>query len=226
MIPQAQARLMPVSSVRLVCFDLGGVLVRICRSWREGCERAGLPAYDDLDTPESRAARAHWAHQYQLGRIDCREFADGLSAAVGGRYTPAHIRAIHDAWIIAEYPGAGDLLRTLNETGLTTAVLSNTNHGHWARLIPGTNGGEFPSLGLVQHPHASHLLGLAKPDPAIFRAFESRTGIAPSGVLFFDDLEENVSAARTCGWRAEKIDHSGDTVSQIIEHLARHGVRV
>jgi len=217
----------PLPSIRLVCFDLGGVLVRICRSWREGCERAGLPVYDDLDTPGAREARAHWAHQYQLGRIDCGEFARGLSEAAGGRYTPEQVRAIHDAWIIEEYPGVGDLLAGLNgRRDLSTAILSNTNHGHWARLIPGTNGGEFPSLGLVQRPHASHLLGLAKPDPAIFRAFESRTGVEPSGVLFFDDLDENVSAARTCGWRAERIDHAGDTVSQIIEHLARHGVRL
>ena len=216
-----------MSPIRLVCFDLGGVLVRICRSWREGCERAGLPVHDDLDTLETRAARMHWAHQYQLGRIDCDTFTRKLSEALSGRYTPAQIRAIHDAWIIAEYPGVDGLLRRLNESDdLTTAILSNTNQGHWARLLPGTGAGEFPSLALVHRPHASHLLGLAKPDPAIFRAFESRTGSAPDDVLFFDDLEENVAAARACGWRAERIDHDGDTVSQIAEHLARHGVRV
>ncbi len=213
--------------LRLVCFDLGGVLVRICRSWREGCERAGLPVYGDLDTPEARAARTHWAHQYQLGRIDCGTFARGLSDAVGGRYTPEQVRAIHDAWIIAEYPGVAGLLRRLNESvGLTTAILSNTNHGHWQRLLPGASGGEFSSLGLVRHPHASHLLGLAKPDPAIYRVIERRTGVARGDVLFFDDLDENIAAARACGWRAEQIDHAGDTVSQIVDHLARHGVRV
>jgi len=216
-----------VPPVRLICFDLGGVLVRICRSWREGCERAGLQVYDDLDAPAARAARTHWAHQYQLGRIDCDTFARGLSDAVGGRYTPEQVRAIHDAWIIAEYPGVAGLLRRLNESvGLTTAILSNTNHGHWARLIPGVNGGEFPSLGLVRRPYASHLLGLAKPDPAIYRAFELRAQVTPGDVLFFDDLEENVAAARACGWRAERIDHEGDTVAQIVERLATHGVNV
>ncbi|MCW5776376.1 MAG: HAD-IA family hydrolase [Phycisphaeraceae bacterium] len=213
--------------VRLICFDLGGVLVRICRSWREGCERAGLPVYDDLDTPDARAARTHWAHQYQLGRIDCDTFARGLSDALRGRYTPEQVRAIHDAWIIAEYPGVAGLLGSLNEsTGLTTAILSNTNHGHWQRLLQGANGGEFPSLGLVRHPHASHLLGLAKPDPTIYHAFVARTGTTPGDVLFFDDLDENVAAARACGWRAERIDHAGDTVAQIIDLLATHGVDV
>src|SRR5688572_14461546 len=30
------------TSVRLVCFDLGGVLVRIARGWDDACRRAGV----------------------------------------------------------------------------------------------------------------------------------------------------------------------------------------
>ena len=37
--------------IRLVCFDLGGVLVKICRSWSDGCRAAGLDVrIDDIST--------------------------------------------------------------------------------------------------------------------------------------------------------------------------------
>ena len=45
-------------------------------------------------------------------------------------------------------------------------------------------------------------------------------------ILFFDDAEENVQAARAVGWRAERIDPAGDTARQIAEALAQHGVAV
>ena len=34
-----------------------------------------------------------------------------------------------------------------------------------------------------------------KPDPAIYRKVEERTGHLPERILFFDDVPENVSAA-------------------------------
>ncbi len=29
-------------SIQLVCFDVGGVVVRICHTWAEGCAAAGI----------------------------------------------------------------------------------------------------------------------------------------------------------------------------------------
>ena len=41
--------------------------------------------------------------------------------------------------------------------------------------------------------------------------------------VFFDDLAENVSAARACGWNAVHIDHEGDTARQVMAGLRAHG---
>jgi len=43
-------------------------------------------------------------------------------------------------------------------------------------------------------------------------------------VLFFDDLGINVEAARSCGWRAERIDPGAETAPQIRAHLVRYRV--
>ena len=56
---------------RTVCFDLGGVIVRICRSWEEGCHRAGvsLRDHDRFMHDNHRAARAHHTDQHQCGHL-------------------------------------------------------------------------------------------------------------------------------------------------------------
>ena len=46
---------------------------------------------------------------------------------------------------------------------------------------------------------------------------------APS-IVFFDDLAENVEAARAAGWNACPVDPHGDTAGQMRAHLINHGV--
>ncbi|MEO1535088.1 MAG: HAD-IA family hydrolase, partial [Planctomycetota bacterium] len=82
----------------------------------------------------------------------------------------------------------------------------------------------FPVARLLEHRHASHLLGIAKPDAGIYARFESETGYDGSEILFFDDLAENIEAARERGWHAEQIDHTGDTAEQVARCLAAYGV--
>ena len=46
------------------------------------------------------------------------------------------------------------------------------------------------------------------------------------GVIFFDDLEENIAAARSIGWTAHQIDHTRDTAAQMRYHLTRWGLNL
>jgi HAD superfamily hydrolase (TIGR01509 family) len=45
----------------------------------------------------------------------------------------------------------------------------------------------------------SHEIGCRKPAPESFAHVVQAIGVAPAQVLFFDDLEENVAAARAYG---------------------------
>lgn len=204
----------------MVCFDWGGVILRICRSFAQGCERAGLDVRLETDDRELYSVRHALSGAYQLGRLDERAFFEGVSRSMRGAYSPDEIAMIHDAWLIEEYPGVRTLVDDLHRLGgVETGMLSNTNARHWARRER-----DFTTAGLLGSQHASHLLGLAKPDPAIFRAFERRTGQAPGGIVFFDDLPENVDAARRAGWRGVLIDHVGDTAAQMRSALRDLGV--
>ena len=210
---------------RMIVFDWGGVILRICRGFEQGCAQAGLDVRPAAMTPDRVAARRAIAQSYQRGEIDCDTWAVRVSEATGGVYTPLEIQQIHDAWLIAEYPGVAQLIDDLHAAGTPTGLLSNTNARHWARHLPGGTGeADFPTIGMLRHRHASHLLGHAKPDEAIYRAFERETDHKAGELLFFDDLLENIEQARGCGWLAHQIDHEGDTAEQMRTALKRFGV--
>ncbi|VAX40816.1 hypothetical protein MNBD_PLANCTO03-176 [hydrothermal vent metagenome] len=215
---------MKPNSIRMVCFDAGGVLVRICRSWEEGCRVAGIEYRWSEVVQAGEAERVAISNAYQRGEIACSEFFEQMATTAGGLYAADDIRVVHDAWILGEYPGVRELIDRLNGTDeLVTGLLSNTSARHWEGLwMQGSPGGS--AVGRIEHPHASHLLGLLKPGVEIYRAFEQETGYTGSEILFFDDLPENVAAARAAGWRAEVIDFAGDTARQIAGHLAACGV--
>jgi len=206
----------PSTDEILVCFDAGGVLVRICRTWEEGCAAAGLDRPALTQHPERIARLRALTHAYQAGRIGCDVYFEAMSRATGGVCSPADMRRIHDAWLLEDYPGATELLLELARTPrVATAVLSNTNHRHWVRLHPGSSGHlpHFSAVSHAQHRHASHLLGLCKPDHAIFREFERRTGLPPGRIIYFDDLQANVDAARAGGWNAHLVNHAADPIA-------------
>jgi putative hydrolase of the HAD superfamily len=60
----------------------------------------------------------------------------------------------------------------------------------------------------------SHEVGLAKPAPAAYELVTERLGVEAGEVLFLDDVEANVVAARAVGWQA--VLHR-DTPSSIVE---------
>jgi putative hydrolase of the HAD superfamily len=206
-----------------VVFDLGGVVVRICRSWKEACARAGLPYHDITATPENIAARKAIVKRHEVGLLSDADYYAQIAGTTGGLYTPEQVRTVHHYWTIGEYLGIDKLVDDLHGAGIATGVLSNTNAHHWRLLMMPA---EYPTIARMHHVHASHLLKHAKPDAAIFHAFCEVSGHAPHRVVFFDDLADNVAGAQAAGWDAVQIDHTGDTVSQMRLHLRLRGIDV
>jgi glucose-1-phosphatase len=197
---------------RLVCFDLGGVVIRICRSWEEGCRAAGVPWraepawVGELETISQR---------YHAGLSDTLAFARELHAATDGIYSVAEILAIHHAWLLEPYEGVAELVEEAHAAGLASAVLSNTNAAHWGRLCA------LPALMHIGQLFASHEIHLLKPDTAAFAHVEQASGCAGPDILFFDDTLVNVEAACSRGWQAVLIDHEQPTAPQMRQALVR-----
>lgn len=201
------------SRLRVVCFDLGGVVIRICRSFDEAVLAAGVPLrHDAHDADAFRRAHA-LIEAHQLGRLAAADFHRLLSEAFDARYSASEIARVHAAITREEYEGMLEAIHEIRGLGFVTACLSNTNDAHWALLEP------LPALQALHHRFASHLWGLAKPNVGIYRRFESELGVRGDEILFFDDMPENVDAARSLGWDGVHIDHAGDTAAQVLESL-------
>jgi putative hydrolase of the HAD superfamily len=95
------------------------------------------------------------------------------------------------------------------------ALISNTNEMQWRFLRP-----QLPVLERFSDLVLSYELGLAKPDPEIFRAAICRVGRPPEACAFFDDVPAYVEAARGVGMQAEVFT----TAANFRVQLARLGL--
>lgn len=204
----------------LVIFDLGGVVVRICRSFEEATLAAGVPLRDRAASERGREALGKVLAANELGLVPPGDVHRLMSEAIGGRYAVHEIAAIHAAVLREEYPGMAALVAALGESGVATACLSNTDPLHWEVLET------LPAVRAMHHRHASHLWGLAKPGEAIYRRLEAERGVRGPGILFFDDTPANVETARRIGWDAVLVEHAGDPAAQVTLELRKRGIAI
>ena len=216
-----------IAPVRLICLDLGGVMIRICRDWDEACGEARQELRLRFATAlEAARCIAPIGHAYETGKIDDTDFDRRVAAALG--LSMEQVAAAVDAWLKGPYPGARDLICRLGRcSGIRSACLTNTNRRHWRAM--NQPGQHELGLGELTWRFTSFEAGHMKPDAGIYAYVErivASEGIAPESILFFDDNPTNIAAAISRGWRAEHIDPDGDPPGQVLQHLERYGVRM
>lgn len=212
---------MPKPDIKLVCFDLGGVLIRICADWSQACGLVGVPVPAALTDDSLLAKLKDLSDRHELDLCDAACFARQAAALTG--LTAAQIEAMARAWLRGPYPGVTEMIERVKRAGLRTACLSNTNRLHWAAMTDPASPNYLP-LFRLDHQFTSFLARCLKPHAGIFRYVERHTGLEPNQILFFDDSPSNVEGARACGWRCEAIDATDNPPAQILAHLTRYGL--
>ncbi|WP_291427812.1 HAD family hydrolase [Deinococcus sp.] len=102
-------------------------------------------------------------------------------------------------------PNAREVLGELRARGLRLGVLSNTLPSIDRTLT-------FLGLNdLIDVAVATCTVGIHKPNPGAYRHALIALGVDAAEVLFIDDKQENVDAARALGMHAALIDLSGQT---------------
>jgi putative hydrolase of the HAD superfamily len=189
-----------------IVFDLGGVLI----------ELGGVPRMLELldhrvtvDELWTRWLSSPSVRQFETGRMDADQFALRLLAEFELSISPGQFIAEFTAWPKGLFPGTIELLQALAPR-YTLACLTNTNALHWPHICD--------VLGLRPHftlQFASHLLGILKPDRAIFQHAIDHLGCLPERILFLDDTAVNVESARSVGISAYRAVGLAGAVEQL-----------
>lgn len=94
-------------------------------------------------------------------------------------------------------PGVAELALELRDAGVRLLGLTNWSAETYHHAVPAA-----PAIGLLEDVLVSGRVGLAKPDPQIFRLLARSYGLEPARTVFVDDAPANVAAADAEGYDA------------------------
>ena len=149
----------------------------------------------------------HPWHQVERGEITLEEARERIMAL--GTQQSLNVD-IWEVFMAMADNGGGlrtelvDYLPKILNAGLTTGIITNNVvefKDHWRGMLPVDE-----LFGFVID---SSEVGMRKPNPAIFELALETAGLAPQEVLFLDDFEGNVRAARALNIPSILVDGDG-----------------
>lgn len=213
-----------------VVFDFGGVLA----------ERFDAPEqiHTEVGGNADAVHNAYWSERdrYDRGELTAPEYWRHVGAAAGlGDMSEEELTHLQDVdaqvWLVLQRESR-DLIHDLARNGIRMAVLSNAS-AEFGEALRKADWFEAMSFALISGEE-----GVAKPDPQIFETLleilSHETGGVerPGDVIFFDDSQANVDAARKLGidahlWpRNPTLAESGEQPGweRAREHLTSRGI--
>jgi putative hydrolase of the HAD superfamily len=196
-------------SYRAVIFDVGGVLVgspldAIARFERE----QGLPEGFVNRVVITRGLSGAWA-RLERGELTLEEFYpafDRECLAAGHGLSTRDMMARIDE-VTVPRPAFFEAIRRIRKNGLRTAALTN----NWIR--DGTENHELRALfdAFIE----SSVVGLRKPDPAIYRLACRKLEVQPQQAVFLDDIGANLKPARELGMTTIRVVDPDDALGEL-----------
>ncbi|MBK6765316.1 MAG: HAD-IA family hydrolase [bacterium] len=180
---------------RLYLVDLGNVLLKLDfeRFVARAAERGSLRDIESLRSDiRGRYILGESKSRFERGQCTPQVFIEKLRDLLNWPKTDASRERLSEIWcdIFEEFPGARDALEQLKLMG-TVWVLSDTDplHIQWVS----TN---FSWALDVDHVLTSYERGKLKSDPGVFEAIVKEVALPAERILFIDDLQKNIDAAR------------------------------
>jgi len=161
---------------------------------------------------------AHDLHMLETGRLSEAEFflrlCERHAAAGNPRVDPQHARNVVFEDRAEASAAMVDTVRQLRDAGYRTALLTNNAREWepmWRSLIPVDE--------LFDVVVDSSVVGVRKPDPAIYELTCDRLGLRPDECIFVDDLLCNVDAASELGMEVVHCTNPTDAADVVARRL-------
>ncbi|MFE2850101.1 HAD-IA family hydrolase [Streptomyces lavendulae] len=194
--------------------DFAGVLTAnplpVHRAW---CAAEGLDEGAWRSTLNDDPAGRRLYSALEIGEIDQVAWNEGTAALLGPHVDPTNLMG--RAW--SGVPVARRMValaRAASEAGLKLALLSNS-----FGLDPFNPYRHAGIWDLFDVHVVSELVGLAKPDPAIYELTLSRMGLAPAECVFVDDHAVNLPPAAALGITTVHAQDEQEAVARLEDLL-------
>jgi putative hydrolase of the HAD superfamily len=197
-----------------IVFDLGAVVLR----WQPAALLQRLlpeQAHDAASTAQwvDRVFQAYggdWA-DYDRGTVLATELVGRIAARTG--LAPAAAQAVVDAvpHELQPIPETVALIHRLRAAGHTLHYLSNMP----APCADVLEQREAVLFALFDSGVFSGRVHLIKPEPAIYTLAQQRFDAPAQELVFLDDHEPNVVAARAAGWKALRFEHAQQAEAEL-----------
>jgi putative hydrolase of the HAD superfamily len=187
--------------------DFGGVVTSsLVKRMAEFCVEFGLPAAAMVDALRSAEGRRVMALA-EAGLAPQRDLEVVLARQLGLPDEGLIERLLSPMLPCAE---TADLARRARAAGIPTGLLSNSLGAGGYDVYTGY---DLPAMFDVIV--ISHVVGLRKPDRAIFEFAAAKLGVAPRDCVFVDDTLRHVRAAREVGLAAVHFTGEPEQLAEV-----------
>lgn len=181
---------MEATNMDSILFDLGNVLVHYDHSRT----LSALAALYGVDAEKVLHLYQEIAPAFGLGRLEPEEVVGLFNQRFGAEHSLEQFAEAFCSGLARDDAALAYAVSLRQEGALAIGVISNTNAIHVAWLDD--HAPELKEFDLVM---MSNEVGMCKPDPEIFELAMELLNVPARRILYIDDLEENVEAARKLG---------------------------
>jgi putative hydrolase of the HAD superfamily len=193
-------------SIRAVFFDLGGVIVRTeyQAPRQQLAERLGME-YDDLDRI---VFNSDSGIQASMGTITSQQHWEAVLKRL--KRPVEELSSIRDEFFAGDIVDRDilEFLRSLRGTH-TTGLISNA----WSDLRDYLTREKM--IDVFDHIIISAEVGVAKPDPKIFKIALEQAGVSPNEAVFVDDFYVNIEGCEKIGMKGIHFKDAQTALAQL-----------
>lgn len=197
------------STIKLITFDLGNVLVKV--DHMEFCRRLAVLTNLTAEKVFDYVFASDLEPDYDTGKMSSQEFYRQI---IKQFKVPLEFERFARWWnsLFSPMPDMEEVVSRLAER-YPLFLMSNTNALHFEYIQE-----NYPVLKHFSRFVLSYKVGSRKPEKGIYEHLLQQAGMAPERILFIDDKMLFVAAARELGIRAWQFTSSEALKRQLLEH--------
>lgn len=196
---------MTSTPIRALFWDIGGVL--LSNGWDRDERREVVKSFG-LDADDFQERHKLIVPELEIGRVTLDDYLAQTVFMAPRTFTREEFRAAMEAQSVPD-EAALELLRSLAGKHRMYALNNES------RELNGFRRRKFGLGGPLLAFFSSCYLGVAKPNPAIYRLALELANVPPEAAVMIDDRLQNVEAARSVGMQAVQFVSAGQLRTEL-----------